>query len=207
MITRMTGMVNRVFDDEVRLQVGPIEYQVLVAEIGRRALQDLIGADVTLHIVEYLEGNQSGNRLVPRLLGFLTEEELEFFDLFCTVDKIGPKKALRAMSCPVRDIARAIASQDAAWLTTLGGVGKAGAESIIAKLYQKVARFTVPVAQVNGIVVANSVSGPLYEEAFLGMLALGLSSVEASSRIDAVTKDGAKYPDVGALIQAAFQRG
>ena len=207
MITRLTGMVNHVFDDEIRLQVGPIEYQVLVAEIGRRALQDLVGAEVTLHIVEYLEGNQSGNRLVPRLLGFLTEEELEFFDLFCTVDKIGPKKALKAMSCPVRDIARAIASRDAAWLTTLGGVGKAGAESIIAKLHQKVARFTVPVAHVNGIMGANSVSGPLYEEAFLGMLALGLSSVEARSRIDAVTRDGAKFPDVGALIQAAFQRG
>ena len=44
MITRLTGMVNRVFDDEIWLQVGPIEYQVLVAEIGRRALQDLVGA-------------------------------------------------------------------------------------------------------------------------------------------------------------------
>lgn len=206
MITRITGIVNRVFDDEVRLQVGPIEYQILVAEIGRRALQGLLGAEVTLHIVEYLEGNQAGNRLVPRLLGFLTEEDLEFFDLFCTVDKIGPKKALKAMSSPVRDIARAIASRDAAWLTTLGGVGKAGAETIIAKLHQKVARFSVPVAQLNGILGVNSVSGPLYEEAFLGMLALGLSSVEARARMDAVTKDGTKFPDAGALIQAAFQR-
>mgnify|MGYP006273248071 FL=1 len=207
MITRMTGIVNRVFDDEARLQVGAIEYQILVAEIGRRALQDRLGTEVTLHIVEYLEGNQSGNRMVPRLLGFLSEEELDFFELFCTVDKIGPKKALKAMSCPVRDIARAIASRDSAWLTTLGGVGKAGAETIIAKLHQKVSRFTVPVSSVNGNITGNSISGPLYEEAFLGMLALGLSSVEARARIDAVTKDGGKFSDVAALIQAAFQRG
>ena len=36
MITRMTGILNRVLDDEVRLQVGPIEYQLLVAEAVRR---------------------------------------------------------------------------------------------------------------------------------------------------------------------------
>lgn len=207
MITRMTGMVNRVFDDEVRLQVGPIEYQILVAEISRKALQVIVGSEVTLHIVEYLEGNQSGNRLVPRHLGFLTEEELELFDLLCTVDKFGPKKALKAISSPVRDIARAIASRDAAWLTTLGGVGKAGADLIIAKLHQKVSRFTVPVENVNGIKGPSSISGSQYEEAFHGMLSLGLSSVEARARIDAVTRNGAKYSDVGALIQAAFQRG
>ena len=59
----------------------------------------------------------------------------------------------------------------------------------------------------NGNITGDSITGPLYEEAFLGMLALGLSSVEARARIDAVTKDGGKFSDVAALIQAAFQRG
>lgn len=207
MISRITGLVNRVLDDEIRLQVGPIEYQILVPEIVRRELQGRIGAEVSLHLVEYLEGNQSGSRMVPRRLGFLSEEDLDFFDLFCTVDKIGPKKALKAMSCPVRDIARAIASRDAPWLTTLGGVGKAGAESIIAKLQQKVSRFTVPMIQTSSHGEGKTISGPLYEEAFLGMLALGLTSVEARSRIDSVIRDGTQHSDVASLIQAAFQRG
>ena len=30
MITRMIGIVNRVLDEEIRLQVGPFEYQVLI---------------------------------------------------------------------------------------------------------------------------------------------------------------------------------
>ena len=36
MITRITGVVNRVIDEEVRLQVGALEYQVLVPEFVRR---------------------------------------------------------------------------------------------------------------------------------------------------------------------------
>ena len=53
------------------------------------------GQEITLHIVEYLEGNSAGSRFVPRRLGFLTELELEFFELFCTVEKIGAKKGSR----------------------------------------------------------------------------------------------------------------
>ena len=35
-------------------------------------------------------------RMVPRLIGFASEAELEFFDLFCTVDKVGTRKAIKA---------------------------------------------------------------------------------------------------------------
>lgn len=207
MITRMTGSVNRVLDEELRLQVGPFEYQILIPEVARRSLQERVGQEVTLHMVEYLEGNQSGSRMIPRRIGFLTEVDLEFFELFCTVDKIGPKKALKAMACPVRDIARAIGSRDAAWLTTLNGVGKAGADTIIAQLHRKVARFSVMGSAENGSSAGAAVSGPLFEEAYLGMIALGLSGVEARARLDAVTAQGAQYSDVASLIQAAFHRG
>ena len=206
MITRMIGIVNRVLDEEIRLQVGPFEYQVLIPEVTRRSLQEKVGLEVVLHIVEYLEGNQSGSRMVPRRIGFLTEDDLEFFELFCTVDKIGPKKALKAMACPVRDIARAIGSRDAAWLTTLNGVGKAGADTIIAQLHRKVARFTGVGNLQSGAGSGASVSGALFEEAYLGMIALGLSGIEARARLDAVTAQGTQFSDVASLIQAAFQR-
>ena len=38
MITRITGMLNRVLEEEVRLQVGAFEYQVLVPEFVRRTV-------------------------------------------------------------------------------------------------------------------------------------------------------------------------
>src|SRR5258706_13510295 len=142
MITRMTGILTRVLDDEVRLQVGPIEYQLLVAEAVRRVIQMRTGEEITFHICEYLESTSGGNRFIPRLIGFITEPELDFFDLFCTVEKIGVKKALKAMARPVREIADAIARQDVKWLSTLPGIGATTAEQIVTTLKRKVMSFT-----------------------------------------------------------------
>ena len=66
MLTKMTGLLTRVLDDEVRLQVGPFEYQVLVPEAVRRIVQMRTGDEITFHVSEYLEGNSGGNRFVPR---------------------------------------------------------------------------------------------------------------------------------------------
>src|SRR3989442_2301315 len=143
MITKISGILNRVLDEEVRLQIETFEYQVLVPEFVRRQLQSLIGEEVTLHTSEYLEGNPMQGRIVPRLIGFLTEAELEFFELFCTVDKVGVRKAIKALVRPVREMADAIQRQDAKWLTTLPGVGPSTADQIIATLRKKVTRFAV----------------------------------------------------------------
>jgi Holliday junction DNA helicase RuvA len=118
MITKITGLLNRVLDEEVRLQVGGFEYAVLVPEYVRRAIQGRLGQELTLHTCHYFDGNPMQGRVVPRLIGFSTEPELEFFDLFCTVDKVGARKALKALVRPVKEIADAIQRQDGKWLTT-----------------------------------------------------------------------------------------
>jgi Holliday junction DNA helicase RuvA len=143
MITKMTGTLTRCRpdEDEVRVQVGPFEYQVLVPESVRRQIQLRTGQEMTFHVVEYLEGNSSGNRFVPRRIGFLHEHELEFFELFCTVEKIGVKKALKAMAFSVKTIADAISRQDAKWLSSLPGIGPTTAEQIVTTLKRKVAPF------------------------------------------------------------------
>src|SRR5438128_263344 len=56
MITKITGVVNRVLDEEVRLQIGPIEYQIMVPECVRRNVQGHVGGEVTFHIREYVHG-------------------------------------------------------------------------------------------------------------------------------------------------------
>src|SRR5436189_789025 len=112
MITKMTGILNRVLDEDVRLQVGPFEYQVLIPEFVRRQVQMKAGGEVTFHVLGYIEGGQNSSRWTPRMLGFLSDADLEFFELLCTVDKIGAKKALKPMSRPTREIADAIALQD-----------------------------------------------------------------------------------------------
>src|SRR5262245_60904842 len=141
MITKISGVLNRVLDEEVRLQVGSLESQVLVPEFVRRQVQTRVGQEVTLHTSHYMDGNPMQGKVVPRLLGFISESELEFFELFCTVDKVGVRKAIKAMVRPIKEIADAIQRQDAKWLTTLPGVGAATAEQIVAKLKRKVRRF------------------------------------------------------------------
>jgi Holliday junction DNA helicase RuvA len=143
MITKMTGLLTRVLDDEVRLQVGPFEYQVMVPEAVRRQVQLRIGQEVTFHTMEYFEGNSAGSRFVPRRIGFLTEMELEFFELFCTVEKIGVKKALKAMAHSIKSIADAISRQDTKWLSLLPGIGATTAEQIVTTLKRKVAPFVM----------------------------------------------------------------
>src|SRR6202453_2717520 len=143
MITKMTGVLNRVLDEEIRLQVQALEYQVMVPEFVRRAIQSKVGQELTLHTSEYLEGNPAHGKMIPRFIGFTSEAELEFFDLFCTVDKVGVRKALKALMRPIKDIADAIQRQDSRWLTTLPGVGPATAEQIVATLRRKVTKFAL----------------------------------------------------------------
>ena len=66
MITKMTGILQRVFDDEARVQVGPLEYQVLVPEFVRRNIQDKTGQEITLHTTDYLEGSEGPGQVASR---------------------------------------------------------------------------------------------------------------------------------------------
>jgi holliday junction DNA helicase RuvA len=215
MITQLTGRLNRILDEEVRLQAGPFEYQVMVSESVRRQLQLRAGDEITLHISEYLEGNSSGNRFVPRMLGFTTERELEFFDLLCTVDKIGVKKALKAMSRPVKEIADAITRQDAKWLTTLPGIGASTAEQIVTTLKRKVAGLafsslpptsaTTPDAP--AAPAAEGVDAKLIDDVYQALMALGQSPIEARTRLDQLLQSGKPFTDVPSAITILYARG
>jgi len=210
MITKITGVVNRVFDEEVRLQIGAFEYQALVPEFVRRQLQGHLGQEVTLHTSEYLDGNPMQGKVVPRLLGFIHEAELEFFELFCTVDKVGTRKALKALIRPISEIAAAIQREHNKWLTTLPGIGAATAEQIVATLKRKVTRFTVayePVAQgENGPTPSVVVDGNLLEDAYQALLAVGLNPAEARVRLDKVLAGGQKFESVQDVLVLIYSK-
>ena len=147
LITKITGQLIALEENVLTLRVGAFEYEVLIPEFTRRQLQSQIGQEISLHTIEYLEGNPMQGRMTPRLIGFLSEIEREFFDLFCSVDGVGVKKALRAMVRPVKEVATAIEEQDATLLSALPGIGPAMSERIIAKLRRKVPKFALMVAQ------------------------------------------------------------
>src|SRR5690606_34119205 len=103
MITFLRGSLRAVGEEEVTLAVESFEFEVLVPDHARRQLQSRLEATVGLHTLFYIEGNQMSGRMTPRLVGFLSPIDREFFDIFCSVDGVGVRKALRAMTRPVRE--------------------------------------------------------------------------------------------------------
>jgi Holliday junction DNA helicase RuvA len=210
MITKITGVLNRVQDEEVRLQVGPLEYQVLVPEFIRRRVQGSLGREMTLHTSHYLDGNPMQGRVVPRLIGFTTEAELDFFELFCTVDKVGTRKALKAMVRPIKEIADAIQRQDSKWLTTLPGVGAATAEQIIATLRRKVTKYALmtPAAEESPEGAASSavvVDGNVMEDVYQALMSVGHSPQEARNRLDKVLATGKAFKSVEEVLLEIYK--
>jgi len=130
--------------------------------------------------------------------------EREFFDMFCSVDGVGAKKALRAMVRPVQDIAEMIEEQDAKGLSGLPGVGGATAERIIAKLRRKMSKFALLVARAGD--QAADVKRDVLHDAFDALRMLGHSDADARKLIDAVLKTKKKYSDVEAVLQAIYQQ-
>lgn len=208
MITRVTGIINRVLDEEIRLQLGALEYQVMVPECVRRQIQTLAGQEITLHTTEYMEGNPSGSRMIPRLVGFSSEAELEFFDLFCTVENIGVKKALKALARPIREIADAIQRQDTKWLTTLPGIGGATAEKIVASLRRKVTRFALMPAPADsaGPTPAEAAHGDLLADAYNALLSVGHSPTDARDMLDKAAAAGKAFASVEDVLIAIYQK-
>jgi Holliday junction DNA helicase RuvA len=202
LITKITGQLIALHDDVLTLRIGAFEYEILIPEFARRRLQSEIDREISLHTIEYLEGNPMQGRMTPRLIGFLTEIEREFFELFCSVDGVGVKKALRSMVRPVKEVATAIEEQDTKSLSSLPGIGAAMSERIIAKLRRKVPKFALMV----GVDERREaeVEPDVISETYDVLRTLGHSESEARKLIDAALAAKKKYKDVQSLIEAIY---
>ena len=203
MITKISGQLVALKDDVLTLRIDAFEYEVLIPEFTRRQLQSQLSQQVHLHTIQYIEGNPMQGRMTPRLIGFLTEVEREFFELICSVDGVGVRKALRAMVRPVKDVATAIEEQDTKTLSSLPGIGPAMAERIIAKLRRKVPKFALMVARDE---IQADVESDVVSETYAVLRSLGHSEGDARRLLDVALGDKKKYKDVQNLLQAIYQQ-
>jgi Holliday junction DNA helicase RuvA len=203
LITKISGKLLAVSENQVTLGIDAFEYEVAIPELTRRALQSRLGEQVSLHTIHYVEGNPTQGRMIPRLVGFLTEVEREFFELFCSVDGVGVKKALRAMVRPVRDVALLIEEQDAKGLSALPGVGPAIAERIVAKLRRKMPKFALLVAREQP--QEAEVERDVVEETYQVLCSLGHSESDARRLLDAALATKRTFKDVESLLQAVYE--
>lgn len=204
MITKVTGRVVSLSPDFCTLAIGPYERQVLIPEFARRSLQAKVGQEVDLHTIEYLEGNPMQGRMTPRMIGFLNPVEREFFEMFCQVDGVGVKKALRAMVRPVAELAGEIEEQDVKGLSTLPGIGPATAERVVAKLRRKAAKFALLVGR--DLPAGGDLEQDLVAEVYEILQTLGHSEADAKRLLDEAVSRKKKYKDVEALLHAVYEQ-
>lgn len=203
MITKVTGLLNSLSEETAELQFGPLSIEVMIPQFTRRQLLNHVGTPVELFTIAYLDGNPGQGKVVPKMVGFLTAAEREFFELFCSVDGVGVKKALRAMVRPVPEVAVLIEEQDVKGLASLPGIGPATSERIVAKLRRKVPRFALLVSRA---MASDDVTTDVVRDAYDALRSLGHSEADARRLLDGVLDGKAKFKDVDSLIQAIYQQ-
>jgi Holliday junction DNA helicase RuvA len=113
------------------------------------------------------------------LYGFLSFEELEFFEALISVSGIGPKAALSVMMlAPVKTLKEAISSGQKTMLTKVAGVGAKTAERIILELSGKI---TAPVSDVKKLTSDS--------EAIDALVSLGYNKTQARKALEKLPQE------------------
>ncbi len=184
MIGYLEGKILKKEEDRILLLVNHVGYEVLLPSIVVETLKNkMVGDELSL----YIYYQQTERQPKPVLIGFNLEAEKEFFQLFISVEAVGPLKAARAMNIPVRDIARAIETENASALKQLKGIGNRTAQKIIATLKGKMEKFVL-------ISKGDTVTAPVY--------------VDFKSQVLRVLVDqlGHKTSDANQMIAQALNR-
>ncbi len=150
MIVRLTGNVVEVTEESAILERDGVAREVLIPGFAVGELTACRGKEMSLHTIEFIEANQSGGNMTPRLVGFVHPEDRVFFRHFISVKGIGLRKAMKALAEPIRKIADWIECGDKKSLTTLPGIGGRAAEMIIAELKGKLEAFALGGSSTNG---------------------------------------------------------
>ncbi len=140
MIGYIEGTLMRKDEDHILLLTNQIGYEILLPAVVMASLK---GRQVGESVALYIYHQQTERQPKPVLIGFNLEVEREFFQHFISVEAIGPIKAARALTRPIRDIAGAIESRNVARLKELKGIGTRTAQKIIATLEGKMGKFAL----------------------------------------------------------------
>jgi Holliday junction DNA helicase RuvA len=141
MIVQIEGKLVSLDEATAWVQVGAVCYELMLPGYAVSRLSGQIGSPVTLCTMEYYEGTLGGGNLVPRMVGFLSKSERDFFGVYTSVKGMGIKKGLKSLAMPIERIAGAIESGDEKLLATLPGIGKKMAQMAIAELKGKLVSF------------------------------------------------------------------
>lgn len=129
MIVQLTGTLVEVLPSRVVIDVGGVGYELGVSSITAASLPHAGEAGVTVL-----------TRMIVRedameLYGFATREERALFDQLRAISGVGPKLALAVLSTfTASQLATVVATEDAARMAQVPGVGKKKASRLLVEL-------------------------------------------------------------------------
>ncbi|MFC1477062.1 Holliday junction branch migration protein RuvA [candidate division KSB1 bacterium] len=208
MITKISGVVDSINKSAVIVENAGVYYSVLMPPVMLDELSRTHGKgdSVLLYTYYYIEGGVGVGNLFPRLIGFFSEDDRSFFEIFTTVKGLGEKKALQSLTVPVSNVANAVEQGDLISLKHLPGIGGRMAEKIVAELRGKLSRFTTGV--VPKTAAAEGQISTAFEQQAVNVLIsqLGYRRIEAEQLIQKAIAATPDIDTVEELIQTVFQQ-
>jgi Holliday junction DNA helicase RuvA len=202
MIAHVRGELIRAEADAAIVDCGGVGYRCLIPTSTRNRLPPP-GSQVLLHTSFQVRED------ALTLYGFLTPEELGFFELLLRVDGVGPKVALALLSTLTPEQARrSIVLEDVTALCRVPGVGKKTAQRIVLELKEKVGSLSggsIPVIDLHAGVAA-APAGDLVAETIEALQALGYSRTEATEALARARKEAPEGADVALLVRLSLKQ-
>jgi holliday junction DNA helicase RuvA len=207
MISHLSGVLARKneADSTVEVDVNGVWYEVeLPAVVWHSLLDRELGEPLSLETFYFVTSNAP----IPRLIGFLTEMERDFFKKLVTVPNVGPTTATKALVFSVATIAAWIEAGDTASLGRLPSIGKRTAETMVAQLRGKVADVALLAEEAPARKQAEDVQAldtPFRRDAVDALTGLGYSRSEAERLVQEV-EDSEKPESLEDVIRSALRR-
>ncbi len=206
MISRIKGKLSLVTEHHALVENGGMYYEILVPSGLAEGLKENgnIGDEITFETIYFIEAGDKKSSHYPRLVGFTDPVDREFFSLLTHVPGLGVKKTLKSLILPIRDIATAIETKDAATLSRLPGIGGRLADKIIAELHGKTAKFALS-KKAEPLAVSDRPTIPFESEAIEVLLQLQYSRSEAETMIRKALRADPEIDSVEQLIAVIFR--
>lgn len=203
MISRITGKISEKGSNYLVLDLGGLGYDIFIPACVMQRVDESTGTDgrITLLTYHYYQVDQS--KSVPILIGFLSQVEKDFFEVFITVSGIGPRAALKSLNKPISLIAKAIDEGDLVFLKSLPGIGEQRAKEIVAKLQNKVGKFGL--IQDHDKQAKTAVKG-ISEEALDVLLQLEYKRAEAIGMIKKVLELNTQVKTTEELLNLVYKQ-
>lgn len=139
-----------------------------------------------------------------RLFGFMTEPEMQMFEVLIDVNRIGPKLALSILSgITADDLQKAVLQQDFRVLTSIPGIGKKSAERILFEVRDKLEQLGKISAAQPGKMKMNL--GQHGSEVVGVLINLGYRQKDAESAVDTVISGHKGSMSVDEMIRKALK--